>query len=396
MEPTLNSSESSAGLKSAIKTEANRLGFTLFGVTEPESPGTLPNFLSWLAQGRNGSMDYLVSERAVARRADPHLILPDVRSVIVLGLRYPRPADLPESTAPNLRGRVAAYAWGKDYHDLIPPRLEQLAQFIQSRIDHPLAYKAYTDTGPILERDLASRAGLGWMGKNTCLIDPRSGSYYLLAELLINIKLENDLTFTADHCGSCRRCIDACPTACILPDRTLDARRCISYLTIENKGSIPTELRPQLGDWVFGCDICQQVCPWNIRFAAPEFDSGLSPQTENARPDLIAALGLTPQDFNRLFKGSPILRARRRGYLRNVAVVLGNFRDARAVPVLANTLQSDSEPLVRAHAAWALGQIGGKAARQVLEMCSASETDDEVLAEMTAAMITCLSEDSSG
>lgn len=396
MEPTRNSSESPVGLKSAIKTEANRLGFTLFGVTDPDPPGTLPSFLSWLSQRRYGSMDYLATERAVARRADPRLILPDVRSVIVLGLRYPRTADLPGSPASGLHGRVAAYAWGKDYHDLIPPRLEQLAKFIQSRMNRPLAYKAYTDTGPILERDLATRAGLGWMGKNTCLIDPQSGSYYLLAELFINIKLENDLPFTTDHCGSCRRCIDACPTGCILPDRTLDARRCISYLTIENKGSIPTELRPQLRDWVFGCDICQQVCPWNIRFASPEFDSGLSPQTENARPDLIAALSLSAQDFNRQFKGSPILRARRRGYLRNAAVVLGNFRDPRAVPVLSNTLQSDSEPLVRAHAAWALGQIGGDAARQVLDQCSGSEKDDEVLAEITAARIACQDADRFG
>ncbi len=389
MEQTRNSSESSVGLKSAIKTEANRLGFTLFGVAEPHPPDTLPNYLSWLAQGRNGSMDYLATERAVARRADPRLILPDVRSVIILGLRYPRPANLPKSAAPGLHGRVAAYAWGKDYHDLIPPRLEQLAKFIQSRIDHPLAYKIYTDTGPVLERDLASRAGLGWMGKNTCLIDPQSGSYYLLAELFINIRLENDPPFFADHCGSCRRCIDACPTGCILPDRTLDARRCISYLTIENKGSIPTELRPQLGDWVFGCDVCQQVCPWNIRFASPEFDSELSPQPENARPDLMAAMSLTPQDFNRQFKGSPILRARRRGYLRNAAVVLGNARDARAVSALARALQSDSEPLVRTHAAWALGQIGGAAARKVLDQCSGSETDVEVLAEIAAAQIAC-------
>lgn len=389
MDTAPNSSESPVGLKYALKTEAYRLGFTLFGVTTPEPPATFPVYLTWLEHGRHGSMAYLAADRAVARRTDLHLILPDVRSVVVLGLRYPRPTDLPAGSAPGLHGRVAAYAWGADYHDQIPPRLEQLTEFLQKQVRHPVAHKSYTDTGPILERDLASRAGLGWMGKNTCLINPQAGSFFLLAELFINLELEPDLPFTTDHCGSCRRCIDACPTGCILPDRTLDARRCISYHTIENKGPIPAELRPQLGAWVFGCDICQQVCPWNERFASSEFDPGLNPQPQIARPDLLAALSLTPQAFNRQFKGSPILRARRRGYLRNTAVALGNLRDAKAVPALAITLQSESEPLVRAHAAWALGQIGGEAARQVLEKCSDSESDAEVMREITTARLAC-------
>jgi len=379
-------SELPVGLKSALKTEAFRLGFSLFGITKPAQPKTMPVYLSWLRQGRQGEMAYLAAPRAIERRADPKLILPEAKSIIVLGMRYPRPIDLPVEPGEGLYGRVAAYAWGVDYHDLIPPRLRELAAFIQQQTGSAVVSKGYTDTGPILERDLASRAGLGWLGKNTCLIDPHSGSYYLLAELFVNLDLEPDTPFQTDLCGSCRRCSEACPTDCILPDRTIDARRCISYLTIENKGSIPQELRPQLADWVFGCDVCQQVCPWNIRFAAPGFASDLNPQPKLARPELAAELRLTPQEFNRKFKLSPIRRAKRRGYLRNIAVALGNTRSQNAIPALSVTLQTEAEPLVRAHAAWALGQIGGLAARTALERCSSSEIDLQVRAEIEAAL----------
>ncbi|HWR66393.1 MAG TPA: tRNA epoxyqueuosine(34) reductase QueG [Bellilinea sp.] len=375
------------GLKSALKTEAFRLGFTLFGVTKPSQPETLPVYLSWLERGRHGEMAYLSTRQAVERRADPKLILPDVKSIIVVGLRYPRSTDLPVDPDEGLHGRVAAYAWGVDYHDLIPPRLRELAAFIHQNTGGTVASKGYTDTGPILERDLASCAGLGWMGKNTCLIDPHSGSYYLLAELFVDLDLEPDLPFQTDQCGSCRRCLEACPTTCILPDRTIDARRCISYLTIENKGSIPLELRPYIGDWVFGCDLCQQVCPWNLRFATPVFAPDLNPQSELARPNLAAELRLTPQEFNRKFKHSPIRRAKRRGYLRNIAVALGNTRSQNAIPALTTALQAEAEPLVRAHAAWALGQIGGQVARTALEQFSTIEADPLVRAEINAALI---------
>jgi epoxyqueuosine reductase len=196
---------------------------------------------------------------------------------------------------------------------------------------------------------------LGWIGKNTCLINPKQGSYFLLAEILVGIELEPDLPFTADRCGTCTRCIRACPTGCILPNRTLDARRCISYLTIENKGEIPPELRMQMGNWAFGCDICQMVCPWN-RFSAKEYDQALAAYPGQPNPDLRAELMLTPQDFNRKFKESPIQRARRRGYLRNVAVALGNSGNPAGEPALERALQ-DNEALVRSHADWALIQI---------------------------------------
>jgi len=379
-------SELPVGLKSALKTEALRLGFSLFGVTTPSQPATFPVYLSWLTQGRHGEMTYLSAQRSIDRRADPTLILPEVKSIIVLGLRYPRPVDLPGPADIGLYGRVAAYAWGVDYHELIPPRLRELAAFIQEKTGGTVVSKGYSDTGPILERDLASRAGLGWIGKNTCLIDPQTGSYYLLAELFVSMTLEPDTSFQTDNCGSCRRCIEACPTECILPDRTIDARRCISYLTIENKGSIPIDLRPQIENWVFGCDICQQVCPWNLRFAAPAFASDLNPQPNKASPNLSTELHLTPQEFNRKFKRSPIQRAKRRGYLRNVAVALGNSKSPEAIQALAETLQTEAEPLVRAHAAWALGQIGGQDSRTVLEECSQTEADQHVLTEIQAAL----------
>jgi epoxyqueuosine reductase len=309
-------------------------------------------------------MGYLADERARARRRDPRLILPDCRSILVLAARYPSPGisgtspgkiDAPVGDGPH--GRVAAYAWGTDYHRVLPERLEALAAFIETRVGHAVAHRAYTDTGPLLERDLAQRAGLGWVGKNTCLINPRGGSYFFLAELLLDLELETDLPFVDDRCGTCTRCIDACPTQCILPDRTLDAGRCISYLTIELKESIPAELRSRLGGWVFGCDVCQQVCPWN-RFADAPVDPAFSPRPGVASPALIDEIDLTPEAFNRKFKDSPVQRARRRGYRRNLAVALGNAGDPTSASALARTA-GDPEPLVRESAAWALEQISG-------------------------------------
>jgi epoxyqueuosine reductase len=304
----------------AIKAEAHRLGFSLVGITTPDAPSHLDVYQRWLDAGHHGEMAYLATARALACRADPRQILPECEAILVLGLPYP--ASPAEAARPG-HGRVASYAWGFDYHDIIPPRLQTLVEFIQAQVGRSIPNRYYTDTGPLLEHELAQRAGLGWIGKNTCLINPRLGSYFFLAEILLGLALPPDPPFPADRCGSCTRCIDACPTACILPDRTLDARRCISYLTIENKGDIPPELRPALGDWVFGCDICQQVCPWN-RFAPPGGDPALAPRPEQARPDLLAELELTPETFKRKFRGTPIQRAKRRGYLRNVAAVVGN------------------------------------------------------------------------
>jgi len=375
---------SSQSLNEAIKSQARLLGFQLVGITTPDPPPHFAVYERWLEAGRHGEMAYLASERARQRRADPRHILPECRSILVLGIRYPVPGEGGDHQAG--KGRVAAYAWGEDYHDVLAGLLSQLVAFIEAKVGNPVPNRWYTDTGPILERDLAQRAGLGWIGKNTCLIAPRLGSYFFLAEVLLGIDLEPDPPFLPDYCGSCTRCLEACPTACILPDRTLDASRCISYLTIELKGAIPPDLRQPVGTWVFGCDVCQQVCPWNRRFAAPEGDVAFAPRRDVPAPDLVRELTLTPKDFNYKFKDSPVQRARRRGYLRNVAVALGNQRSPADVPGLVNALLGDPEPLVRQHAAWALGQIGGETARRELQLALRTEMDESVRLEIRQAL----------
>jgi epoxyqueuosine reductase len=348
-------------LTDLIKAEARRLGFALVGVTTPEPPPHAPVYEKWLALGRHGSMDYLADPEARSRRADPRRILPECSSILCLGIRYSAPESLTgeglavprEPQRPT--GRIAAYAWGRDYHSALPERLRALVAFIEAEVGHPVPNRWYTDTGPVLERDLAQRAGLGWIGKNTCLISPKIGSYFFLAEILLGMELDPDPPFKSDHCGTCTRCIDACPTDCILPDRTIDARRCISYLTIENKDGIPADLRPKIGDWIFGCDICQMVCPWNER-GEPASDPEFEARAGLPRPDLITEIALTPQEFNRRFKDSPVQRARRRGYRRNAAVALGNSSCAEAFPALQGAVQ-DEDALVREHADWAVERL---------------------------------------
>jgi epoxyqueuosine reductase len=338
----------SENLKEGIKVKASQLGFILAGVTTPEPPSHYSTFERWLAQGRYGTMGYLATERSRLRRADPREIMPECKSILVLATPYSPPSTGMQAN----EARVASYAWGADYHDVLPERMKSLVQFIEEQVGSPVKNRWYTDTGPILERDLAQRAGIGWIGKNTCLIHPRHGSYFLLSEILLDLDLEPDSPFVTDHCGTCTRCIDACPTNCILPDRTIDATRCISYLTIELKEEIPVALRDKIGNWVFGCDICQMVCPWN-RFAE-EGDPAFG--DDNPAEQLTGELSISAQEFNQRFKGTPVKRAKRRGYLRNVAVALGNTGDMHALPVLQNAL-NDEEPLVREHAQWAIRKI---------------------------------------
>ncbi len=344
-----------AELAQALKQYARQLGFTLAGITNPQRPEHFDIFQNWLNAGQQAQMDYLADQTAIDRRADPRLILPECRSILVLAIPYSNPATS-SPPGPSPHGKVAAYAWGADYHLVIPERLKALVDFLEAQVGQPIPNRWYTDTGPILERDLAMRAGLGWIGKNTCLINPQSGSYFLLAEILLGIDLPFDQPFTSDHCGSCTRCIDACPTDCILPNRTIDSRRCISYLTIENKAEIPEDLRPLMGNWVFGCDICQTVCPWNIRFAPASGDPAFAARPDVPSPSLIDDLSLQPQAFNTKFKDSPLKRAKRRGYLRNLAVAAANSGQMIVLPVLKSAAQDD-EALVREHAEWAINQL---------------------------------------
>ena len=348
-------------LAKKIKEEAQKQGFILAGITTPNPPPHISTYLDWLDAGRHASMGYLADERARTRRADPCLILPECQSILVLAAPYPDPklaSAKPTGDEVRGKGRVSSYAWSDDYHLTLKEKLKNIVTFIEREVGHKIPNRWYTDTGPILEKDLAQRAGLGWIGKNTCLINPKRGSYFFLAEILLGIALPPNEPFTADHCGTCTRCLDACPTQAILLNRTIDANLCISYLTIENKGEIPEEARPKLGQWIFGCDICQTVCPWNQK---P--DRSLRPvrfgMTIDPRPDLITELALTPQEFNKKFKHNPVKRAKRRGYLRNIAVALGNAGDSAAIPALEKALK-DIEPLVRDHAKWALDRIRSK------------------------------------
>jgi epoxyqueuosine reductase len=373
-------------LKTEILAEAKRLGFLLAGVSHPGPLDSYQRYVDWLDAGRHGEMAYMASERARQRRSDLRFILPEVKSILALGLPYQAPLDTHGEPGQVQPGKVAAYAAGEDYHHTIPSLLEKIVLFTQECSGQPVIWRGYTDTGPILERELAQRAGLGWIGKNSCLISPQYGSYFLLAEILWDISLAPDQALGRDYCGSCTRCIDACPTDCILPNRTLDSRRCISYLTIEKKGEIPPELRPLTGEWVFGCDICQQVCPWNVRFASARPETAFPGPPEAQRVELPGELSLSPQAFNQKYRQSPIRRARRRGYLRNICVALGNQANPGSTPHLRLALLSDPESLVRAHAAWALGRSGGQAAQDALAEALQTETDPQVLAEIKNAI----------
>ncbi|MBK9207032.1 MAG: tRNA epoxyqueuosine(34) reductase QueG [Anaerolineales bacterium] len=333
-----------ASLTQAIKEKSRQLGFILAGVTSCEPPTHYNIFEEWLDQNKHGTMNYLAEDRSRTRRADPKQILPECKSILVLAIPY--------SAVVRISGQnseLASYALGDDYHDIIPPKLKQIVAFIEEQLGHEIPNRYYTDTGPILERELAQRAGLGWIGKNSMLINPAVGSTFFLAEILLGIELEPDDTLVTDHCGTCTRCITACPTQCILPNRTIDARRCISYLTIELKDDIPEDLRPLMQDWIFGCDVCQQACPWN-RFST-QADSAF--ETKIPLPVLTSDLLLTSVEFNQRFKKSPIKRAKRRGYLRNLAVAVGNNGTEKDIPILEQAMQ-DEEPMIREHAKWAL------------------------------------------
>jgi epoxyqueuosine reductase len=369
-----------------LQAEAESLGFSLFGITRPDPPPHFSGFESWLAAGNHGNMTYLSEERSRQLRSDPKKILPECRSILSLGIRYPSPSSFSIEPSGNNHGRVASYAWGMDYHLVIPARLENLTLKLQKIAGSPVKTVCITDSSPLLEHEYAWQAGLGWISKNTCLISPKIGSYFFLAEILTDVELAPTTPFSADRCGSCTRCIRACPTGCILPGRIIDARRCISYLTIENKGEIPHQLRPLVGNHVFGCDVCQEVCPWNCRFALPDGDQAFAPRAGIPFPDLRLELHLDEAGFNLKFQDNPVKRARRRGYLRNVAVAIGNQKVTEAIPDLVWALKNEAEPLIRGHVAWALGQIGNFDARRALAKANLYENDDSVIIEIERAL----------
>ena len=370
-------------LTQQIHARANDLGFELVGITPAAQSETIARYRQWIENGYAGKMGYL--ERHLPLKVDVRQLLAEAKSVISLAMNY-YTLDPPKALADDLaHGQISRYAWGDDYHDVIRQRLSELVDFIKKTAETELKTRVCVDTAPIIEREYAQKAGIGWIGKNTNLIHWRSGSWYFLAEVLINIDLESDTAPLRGSCGTCTRCIEACPTDAIIEPNLLDSRLCISYLTIELKERIPKALRPKIGNLIFGCDICQEVCPWNSK-AVPTDEPAFQPRDGNLTPKLLSLIGMTQQEFSRRFKGSPIKRTKRRGFLRNVLVAIGNWGEPRAVPALKDAL-ADDEPLVRSHAAWALGKIGGDTAKQILQTRLAVETEQEVIVEVQDALL---------
>lgn len=339
-----------ASLEERLKQHAHALGFELAGIAPATDADGFDRLRDWLAHGFAGTMEYM--HRHGDARRHPSSILPEVRSIVMVGMNY-RPAE-EEELSRKRPGRISCYARGTDYHDVLRARLNSLLDWLRRERPHCVG-RGVVDTAPLLERDFARRAGLGWFGKNTMLLNKRLGSYFFIGALLVNLDLAPDPSHTASHCGTCTACLDACPTEAFAAPGVLDARRCISYLTIEHRGDVPVELRPSMGDWLFGCDVCQQVCPWN-RKAPPSAEPTLQARPDLEQLDLIEILGLTEDEFRRRFRGTALFRTKRRGLLRNAALVLGNTGDTSALPALRRALD-DAEPLIREAARWAIDAI---------------------------------------
>jgi len=335
-----------------IRERALALGFEACGFARLEPIEAMRHYEAWIAAGMHGGMDWLAQTDARARRADPARVLAGAASVVCVALHHDPSRDALRDARV---GRIARYAAGDDYHALMKEKLGQLERFVMDEALPGSHALWYSDTGAILERGWAERAGLGWTGKHSGLLTIDRGSWFLLGELLVDAELDAPPAAPRDHCGTCVRCLEVCPTGAIVAPYQVDARRCISYLTIEHRGVVPRELRAAIGDWIFGCDLCQEVCPWN-RFATPAREARLL-----ARPlegwSLERFLSLDEAGFAALFAGSPVRRTGRDGFLRNVCIALGNRGEAAAAPALERALRADPDWLVRAHAAWALGAL---------------------------------------
>jgi len=361
----------------SIKNKALDLGFDLVGISPIDSFPENQFYKEWLSKGFSGEMKYM--ERNPEKRADLKHVLPDAKSVISCALNYNTDYPYSIEKMDKTKGWISRYAWGDDYHDTINDKLRILMNYIKEEASREVACKLYVDTGPVLERVYGKYAGIGWVGKNTCLINQEMGSWIFIGEIITSVELDYDNP-VPDRCGTCTRCIDACPTGAILEPYVLDSRLCISYLTIELKDKIPLELREGIDNNIYGCDICQDVCPWNKRAQItdrPEFE----PREDLYNPDLSYLSQLSVEDFREVFKGSPIKRTKRRGLLRNVVIAMGNSGDKGFIPHIKDCL-NDEEPLVRVHAAWALSKIGGSGSKEILLSHRSVETDNMVNEEI--------------
>jgi epoxyqueuosine reductase len=427
-----------AGLGAALKQQARALGFNFAGITPAQPSPFLDAYERWITDGMHGDMGYMARADRAARRRDLNVILPGVRSLVMVGYDYSAAIPATDLSNPS-RGRIARYAWGLDYHDMMLPKLDALADWLshsslmthhsknrsinltphefhktgnltplrarrgdggEVNLDLGKDSKTYVDTGAILERGHAYASGMGFIGKNTMLIHPRQGSYFFIGEILTTLTFDqyDAPAFRPTMCGSCTRCLSACPTDAFPQPHVLDARRCISYLTIEHKGWIDRALRPLMGNWVYGCDVCQEVCPFQ-RFGnahpkslslrerdlqSTDAINGVPTATasHHVAPLLLDLLALDDATFDARFAGTAITRIRRERMVRNACVAAGNWGSEEALPALTRLL-NDASPLVRGHAAWAVGRIGGEAARAALAAALAHEQDEQVREEMT-------------
>jgi epoxyqueuosine reductase len=360
-------------LTQKIREEALRLGFFRIGFAPARRPLHETHFKSWLENGFQGEMHYL--ERQASKRMDPGLILAGARSVIVLALNYS--FDLTSGESFPI-GKISRYAWGGDHHPIVKSRVDRLMEFIRSQVPDVHGFSS-VDSGPVMEKFWGTQTSIGWMGKHSILIARNHGSRFFIGAILLDIELAYDQR-EKDFCGTCDRCIRACPSRAITAPYILDARRCISYLTVEFRGVIPRELRPLIGGRIYGCDDCQDVCPWNRKPLLSTVKE-LEPRAENYAPQLFCLAAISREEFGRRFANSPIRRITRDVFVRNIMIALGNSSQIESVPVLKRALQ-DSSPLVRAHAAWALGQMPISDAFSMLELARMREPDASVLTEM--------------
>ncbi len=371
-------------LTAMVKRLAAEHGLTVSAVTTAEAfPELEERLLAHISRGHVRGLDWFTPDRA-RFSTTPRNLQPSAVSILAVGIAYwSVDPGKPDDGVP--RGRIARYAWGVDYHDLLKQRIRALHRAVEKLIGCPVEARFLVDTARIVDRAVAARAGLGWYGKNACLIVPGRGSWVLLGELLLDLELEPDAPLTK-HCGRCSLCLDHCPTGAIVAPYTVDTPRCLSFQTIEQKGAIPRELRPLLGDWVYGCDVCQEVCPYT-KAANPDPDPAFLPRSvENAYPSLRWLLEMTQEEFSATYRDTPVPRAKRRGLARNAAVAFGNVGTCDDVPFLADVVSNHDEPLVRGHAAWALARVGGARARRVLEVRRAFEANDEAREEVGVAL----------
>jgi epoxyqueuosine reductase len=367
-----------------IKEAAYQLGFSLVGITPAVPSPTLAAYEDWIAQGMHGAMGYLARPDRVARRRDLNVILPGAQSLIVVGVDYGAGHTAFDETtlADSSRGRFARYAWGLDYHDLLGARLEELAEGLARQLPLQPAQRVYVDTGAILERSHAQEAGLGFIGKNTMLIHPRRGGSFFVGEIITTLAVDSyDEPQIPNRCGTCQCCLTACPTDALVRPFTLDARLCISYHTIENKGWIDPALRPQMGNWVFGCDLCLDACPFERFGGGAAWGELATDAIARAAPPLQDLLALDERAFAKRYTGTPIFRTGRARLLRNACVAAGNWGDPTLVPAL-RALLAESDPALRGHAAWALARIGGRSALTALRRLRDQEADPLVQEEL--------------